>query len=83
MPLTEEKLLSKPLMELDFGPFTHPFAVTWARNWQRKMITHLDVSIKSFEDRRILVISWILAVMPYMLAVDWMPDNQNSVLARA
>jgi hypothetical protein len=27
------------------------------------MITHLDASIKSFEDRRILVISWILAVL--------------------
>jgi hypothetical protein len=63
MPLTEENILDKPLRELDFGPFTHPFSVTWAGDWHREMITHLAASIKSFEERRILVISFLLTVL--------------------
>jgi len=63
MPLTEENLLGRPLRKLDFGPFTHPFSVTWAQNWRTKMIAHLETSIKSFEERRMLVISWMLAVL--------------------
>jgi hypothetical protein len=63
MPLTEENLLGKPLREMDLGPFPHPFSVTWAGDWHREMITHLAASIKSFEERRILVISFLLAVL--------------------
>lgn len=61
--LTEENLLTKPLDELDFGPFTHPITVTWARKWYLQMLKHLEFSIKTFRDRRMLVISWLLAVL--------------------
>jgi hypothetical protein len=63
LPLTEENLLNKSLRELDFGPFTHPFTVTWTSDWHREMMAHLGVSIKSFEERRMLVISFLLAVL--------------------
>jgi len=61
-PLTEDNLLTEPLAELDFGPFTHP-GVTYDKVWFDRMIKHLDESIKEFRERRILIISWVLAIL--------------------
>jgi len=55
-------MLSEPLEQLDFGPFTHPPSITWHGPWFKKMLDDLDKSLKAFKDRRILVISWLLTI---------------------
>jgi hypothetical protein len=60
--LTDENILTKALVELDFGPYKHPLPMTTYQGlWYKAMWKHLDDTIKRFRERRILVISWILA----------------------